>query len=94
VFVAAIPAGLLTALVLTEVINRRAFGWQIASANQKAPEHHDVVLKRWIAMSALPVSEFVPYSYFIWHFDRFFDLAIGAGLISSNYSPLLMVERG
>jgi putative ABC transport system permease protein len=25
----AIPAGLLTALVLTEVINRRAFGWQI-----------------------------------------------------------------
>jgi putative ABC transport system permease protein len=27
--VAAIPAGLLTALVLTEVINRRAFGWQI-----------------------------------------------------------------
>jgi putative ABC transport system permease protein len=28
-FLAAIPAGLLTALVLTEVINRRAFGWQI-----------------------------------------------------------------
>jgi putative ABC transport system permease protein len=27
--VAAIPAGLLTALVLTEVVNRRAFGWQI-----------------------------------------------------------------
>jgi len=27
---AAIPAGLLTALVLTDVINRRAFGWQIA----------------------------------------------------------------
>jgi len=27
--VAAIPAGLLTALVLTDVINRRAFGWQI-----------------------------------------------------------------
>src|SRR5438132_715517 len=26
---AAIPAGLLTAMVLTEVINRRAFGWQI-----------------------------------------------------------------
>src|SRR6202140_5644772 len=26
---AAIPAGLLTALVLTGVINRRAFGWQI-----------------------------------------------------------------
>jgi putative ABC transport system permease protein len=26
---AAIPAGLLTALVLTDVINRRAFGWQI-----------------------------------------------------------------
>jgi putative ABC transport system permease protein len=28
-FLAAIPAGLLTALVLTEVINRRAFGWRI-----------------------------------------------------------------
>ena len=28
-FLAAIPAGLLTALILTEVINRRAFGWQI-----------------------------------------------------------------
>ena len=28
-FLVAIPAGLLTALVLTEVINRRAFGWQI-----------------------------------------------------------------
>jgi putative ABC transport system permease protein len=27
--VAAIPAGFLTALVLTDVINRRAFGWQI-----------------------------------------------------------------
>lgn len=27
--VAAVPAGLLTALVLTDVINRRAFGWQI-----------------------------------------------------------------
>jgi putative ABC transport system permease protein len=26
---AAIPAGLLTAVVLTDVINRRAFGWQI-----------------------------------------------------------------
>jgi putative ABC transport system permease protein len=28
-FLAAIPAGLLTALVLTDVINRRAFGWRI-----------------------------------------------------------------
>ena len=28
-FLAAVPAGLLTALVLTEVINRRAFGWRI-----------------------------------------------------------------
>ena len=28
-FLAAIPAGLLTALILTEVINRRAFGWRI-----------------------------------------------------------------
>jgi putative ABC transport system permease protein len=28
-FIAAVPAGLATALVLTDVINRRAFGWQI-----------------------------------------------------------------
>ncbi len=28
-FLVAVPAGLMTALVLTEVINRRAFGWQI-----------------------------------------------------------------
>ena len=28
-FLAAVPAGLLTALILTQVINRRAFGWQI-----------------------------------------------------------------
>jgi putative ABC transport system permease protein len=28
-FLAAIPAGLLTAVLLIEVINRRAFGWQI-----------------------------------------------------------------
>jgi putative ABC transport system permease protein len=27
--IAAVPAGLLTALVLTDVINRRAFGWRI-----------------------------------------------------------------
>src|SRR6266705_2737839 len=47
-----------------------------------APEYHDVVLKRWRAMSAPPVSEFVPYSYFIWRFNRFFDIAIGVGLIS------------
>src|SRR6266571_1630868 len=47
-----------------------------------APEYHDVVLKRWPAMSAPPVSEFVPYSYFIWRFNRFFDIAIGVGLIS------------
>ena len=33
-FLAAVPAGLLTALVLTEVINRRAFGWQ----HRPAPE--------------------------------------------------------
>ena len=29
-WLAAIPAGVLTALVLTEVINRRAFGWEIS----------------------------------------------------------------
>ena len=28
-FIVALPAGLLTALTLTDVINRRAFGWQI-----------------------------------------------------------------
>ena len=36
-FLAALPAGVLTALLLTEVINRRAFGWQIGLHLHPAP---------------------------------------------------------
>ena len=40
---AAVPAGLLTALVLTEVINRRAFGWQI-DLHLSAPQFTNALL--------------------------------------------------
>jgi putative ABC transport system permease protein len=42
-FLAAIPAGLLTALVLTQVINRRAFGWQI-DLHLSAPQFSNALL--------------------------------------------------
>jgi putative ABC transport system permease protein len=45
---AAIPAGLLTALVLTEVINRRAFGWQIQLHLNVAQFSHAL----WLALAA------------------------------------------
>jgi putative ABC transport system permease protein len=45
---AAIPAGLLTALTLTEVINRRAFGWRIDL--HLAPEQFTNAL--WLALAA------------------------------------------
>ena len=45
---AAIPAGLLTALTLTEVINRRAFGWQIDL--HVTPEQFSNAL--WLALAA------------------------------------------
>ncbi|HUL47562.1 MAG TPA: FtsX-like permease family protein [Steroidobacteraceae bacterium] len=45
---AAVPAGLLTALTLTEVINRRAFGWQIDL--HVTPEQFTNAL--WLALAA------------------------------------------
>jgi putative ABC transport system permease protein len=42
-FLAAMPAGLLTALVLTRVINRRAFGWQI-DLHLSAPQFLNALL--------------------------------------------------
>jgi putative ABC transport system permease protein len=45
---AAIPAGVLTALVLTEVINRRAFGWQI-DLHLAAPQFTNAL---WLALAA------------------------------------------
>src|SRR2546430_14384656 len=45
---AAIPAGLLTALVLTGVINRRAFGWQI-DLHLTAAQFTDAL---WLALAA------------------------------------------
>jgi putative ABC transport system permease protein len=47
-FLAAIPAGLCTALVLTDVINRRAFGWQIDL--HLAPAQFTDAL--WLALAA------------------------------------------
>jgi putative ABC transport system permease protein len=47
-FLAAIPAGLCTALVLTDVINRRAFGWQIGL--HLAPAQFGNAL--WLAFAA------------------------------------------
>jgi putative ABC transport system permease protein len=46
--VAAIPAGLLTAIVLTDVINRRAFGWQI-DLHLTATQFTDAL---WLALVA------------------------------------------
>ncbi len=47
-FLAAVPAGLFTALVLTDVINRRAFGWQIGL--HLAPAQFGNAL--WLALAA------------------------------------------
>jgi putative ABC transport system permease protein len=46
--VAAIPAGLLTALVLIDVINRRAFGWQI-DLHLRATQFTDALLLALVA---------------------------------------------
>ena len=51
-FLAAIPAGVLTALVLTEVINRRAFGWQIALHLRAAPFSQALLLALAAALAA------------------------------------------
>ncbi len=51
-FLVAVPAGLLTALVLTQVINRRAFGWQI-DLHLSAPQFsHALVLALAAALAA------------------------------------------
>jgi putative ABC transport system permease protein len=49
--VAAIPAGLLTAIVLTDVINRRAFGWQI-DLHLTATQFTDALLLALVAALA------------------------------------------
>jgi putative ABC transport system permease protein len=49
--VAAIPAGFLTALVLTDVINRRAFGWQI-DLHLTATQFTDALLLALVAAAA------------------------------------------
>jgi putative ABC transport system permease protein len=51
-FLAAVPAGVLTALVLTRVINRRAFGWQI-DLHLSAPQFsHALLLALAAALAA------------------------------------------
>jgi putative ABC transport system permease protein len=47
-FLAALPAGVLTALVLTDVINRRAFGWQI-DLHLRAAQFSNAL---WLALAA------------------------------------------
>jgi putative ABC transport system permease protein len=54
--VAAIPAGLLTAIVLTDVINRRAFGWQI-DLHLTATQFTDAL---WLALAAALVAGLYP----------------------------------
>ena len=49
--VAALPAGLLTAIVLTDVINRRAFGWQI-DLHLTATQFTDALLLALVAALA------------------------------------------
>ena len=49
---AAVPAGVLTALVLTEVINRRAFGWQIGLHLHAAQFTQALVLALAAALAA------------------------------------------
>jgi putative ABC transport system permease protein len=55
-FATAIPAGLLTALLLTEVINRRAFGWQI-DLHLSAAQFTDAL---WLALAAAVVAAAYP----------------------------------
>ena len=55
-FLAAIPAGLLTALTLTEVINRRAFGWRIEL--HLAPAQLTNAL--WLALAAAVAAGIYP----------------------------------
>ena len=49
-------------------------------------EHRDTIIKRWKARNGPPVSEFAPYPYFTWRVDRFLDIGIGSGLISTKES--------
>ena len=49
---AAVPAGVLTALILTEVINRRAFGWQIGLHLHAAQFSQALVLALAAALAA------------------------------------------
>lgn len=60
--VAAVPAGLLTALVLTDVINRRAFGWQI--------DLHLTAAQFTDALSLAVVSALIAGAYPAWRTAR------------------------
>jgi len=66
---AAVPAGLLTALTLTDVINRRAFGWQI-DLHLKPAQFTDAL---WLALAAALAAGLYP----AWRSAR---LALAAGL--------------
>jgi len=53
---AAVPAGILTALVLTQVINRRAFGWQI-DLHLSVPQFSNAL---WLAVAAALAASVYP----------------------------------
>jgi putative ABC transport system permease protein len=53
---AAVPAGLLTALVLTDVINRRAFGWQI-DLHLRLPQFSNAL---WLSLAAALAAALYP----------------------------------
>ncbi|MBS0578426.1 MAG: FtsX-like permease family protein [Proteobacteria bacterium] len=53
---AAVPAGILTALVLTQVINRRAFGWQI-DLHLSVPQFSNAL---WLALAAAVAAALYP----------------------------------
>jgi putative ABC transport system permease protein len=55
-FLAALPAGLLTALTLIDVINRRAFGWQI-DLHLEAAQFANAL---WLALAAAAAAALYP----------------------------------
>jgi putative ABC transport system permease protein len=55
-FLAAVPAGVVTALVLTDVINRRAFGWQF-DLHLRAAQFGNAL---WLALAAALLAGLYP----------------------------------
>ena len=66
---------------------RRFQGFKQMMADLHVPmEHYGTIIKRWKAMGGPLVSDFSPYPYFLWRVDRFLDIGIRSGLISTKES--------